>query len=62
MALAIEQFLTNPADRQFCFVWTRQKDNVRVVFGCDTKENCEKQLTHYSDRAHLADKNGWESM
>lgn len=60
--LTIENFPNHPKDRQSCFVWTRKVDGERVMFGCSTKEDCEKQLPHYEERARVADERGLDVM
>lgn len=60
--LVIQQFPENAPNRQFCFVWTRKKDGVKVRFGCDTQENCARMLEHFKDRAREADDKGLETM
>lgn len=60
--LAIENFPDHPKDRQSGFVWTRKVDGERVMFGCSTKEDCEKMLPHYEERARVADARGLDVM
>lgn len=62
MPLAIESFPDHAKDRQHCYIWTRQVDGVRVMFGCSTKEDCEKMLPHYQERARVADERGLDVM
>lgn len=61
LSVQIEQFPAHPIGRQTCFVWTK-KDGSRVIFGCDTQENCQQTLAHWQQRARIAEQNGWETL
>jgi len=61
MPVQIEHFPDNPAHQQHCFVCTRP-DGSRVVFGCDSEENCNSRLHYWQTRAHTAEKNGWKDL
>lgn len=61
MSVQIENFPNHPPGRQFCFVWTKP-DGTRVIFGCDTQENCQRMLPHWQSRAGDAERNGKDSL
>lgn len=62
MPVAIEEFSEQTNQRTFCLVWTRPRDGARIVFGCDSKENCETALPQYAARAARAEENDWDNL
>jgi hypothetical protein len=62
MPVVVEAFPDQGSQRTHCLVWTRPSDGARIVFGCDTEENCATALPLYAARAQRAEDNGWDDL
>jgi hypothetical protein len=60
--ITVQHFPEHPEDRQYCLVWIRKCDGQAVRFHCSTKDDCEKALAKFKERAILADEKGWTDL
>ena len=60
--VTVENFPDNPPDKQHCLVWVRKVDGEKIRFHCSSKDDCEKVLPQYVERAAVADQKGWKDL